>query len=462
MLVIIRYPLFKIPDRLVSTFLVTLLLSWSYSGFSSDVEAFWQTEVQTIYAAEAEVTFQHGFGVTVELSGDFAFVSSAGEARVYIYSKNINGIWELLKFIEPFGNLGTTSKGALRYSWHIESDGDTLLVSAQGFRDSSINAGSGAIYVYQRDLGGPNNWGGNKLLLPSDAVNFDGAIAIDTDTIVVGTGGGAYVYSRDLGGANNWGEQKKIEHPDPQPSALFGRRVDISGTRIVVSDIGYNDGTILNAGSVFLFEKDEGGLNNWGNTHQFLAPTNIPQNMFGKQISIDQDIVVVVARNTDEKGAVYLFEAMPSEPVAWELKAVLNSNHPEFPRSLFLTVIEFEAGSLILIARPRLIDEPTQVIGYTFVDDDESRFEKNTQYLNCIDLPQSMDEGYSLSLENGALMVGQAFLNNTTIFGVTPGARVNGAVRFYDTPDQKNLCLNKQPMCFLIKSARGGSSSICL
>ena len=83
-----------------------------------------------------------------------------------------------------------------------------------------------------------------KKLLASpvrDHNRFGGSVAISGDTAVVGarragpgTGDTAYVYARDQGGVDNWGEVTKLTASDAQPADSFGNSLALSGDTAVV------------------------------------------------------------------------------------------------------------------------------------------------------------------------------------------------------------------------------------
>ena len=79
--------------------------------------------------------------------------------------------------------------------------------------------------------------------------------------------GAVYVFQRNLGGANNWGEAVKLL-PDELRAGLaydFGTAVAISGDTIAVGAIGDDDAEV-NAGAVYVFSRNEGGTDAWGRT----------------------------------------------------------------------------------------------------------------------------------------------------------------------------------------------------
>ncbi|MCH8066317.1 MAG: hypothetical protein IIC90_10925, partial [Chloroflexi bacterium] len=121
----------------------------------------------------------------------------------------------------------------------VAISGDTAVVGAYVEDAAALNAG--AAYVFQRNDGGADNWGEVKKLIASDIQagdSFGYSIAVSGDTAVVGaiqedTGGflagAVYVFQRDEGGADNWGEVKKLTASDAQANVQFGVSVAVSG-----------------------------------------------------------------------------------------------------------------------------------------------------------------------------------------------------------------------------------------
>ncbi len=113
----------------------------------------------------------------------------------------------------------------------VAISGDTALVGANEEDGGPGDPASlvGAAYVFGRNQGGMNNWGEVAKLTASDAQagdQFGNSVAISGDTALVTrlTGGGAaYVFDRNQGGINNWGEVKKLTASDAQAGDQFGR-----------------------------------------------------------------------------------------------------------------------------------------------------------------------------------------------------------------------------------------------
>ena len=166
------------------------------------------------------------FGESVAVSGDTVIVGSYGQL-VAIYERNASGAYILDTVLPPGPELLFGSAVGL--------DADTLAVGA-----GSAGAGPGSVYVFERDLGGPGNWGTAAVVTSSSPVvadNFGTSLALDGDRLAVGSlswpGTGVHVFERNAGGANAWGLLSEIR--DPAAPSGFGRQLDLSGDTLIVS-----------------------------------------------------------------------------------------------------------------------------------------------------------------------------------------------------------------------------------
>jgi hypothetical protein len=284
------------------------------------------------------------FGSDVALSGD-TIVVGAKEAA-YIFKKNQGGTdnWGEVKKL-----LASDAAADDRFGDNVTISGNTVVISAY-FEDHDTNgvAGDeldvGAAYIFQRNLGGTNNWGQRKKLVASDhtASDWFGCdLSMSGTTLIVGACGeshdtngisgdefrvgAAYLFEQNQGGTNTFGQVKKLIANDGSVSDQLGFSVAISGTTVVVS--AYSDdrnvdgvtGDELNVGSAYIFQKDQGGVSNWGQVKKIVANDGSTWDLFGHAVSISGNSVVVGAyleahdtnnNGSDETrvGAAYLFQ----------------------------------------------------------------------------------------------------------------------------------------------------------
>ena len=190
-------------------------------------------------------------------------------------------------------------------------------------QEDAAGSDAGAAYVFVRSQGGADNWGEVKKLNASDAQAddfFGNSVSVSGDIAVVGGqgedsggsfAGAAYVFSRNLGGAENWGEVKKLVASDAAADDIFGITVAVDGdVAIVGADREDSGGT--NTGAAYLFSRDEGGADNWGELIKLTASDAQDQDEFGNAVALNGDAAVVGASNVDngggfQAGAAYVF-----------------------------------------------------------------------------------------------------------------------------------------------------------
>ena len=202
------------------------------------------------------------------------------------------------------------------FGWRVALSGDTIIVGAIGEDDNG--SGAGAAYIFQQDQGGAENWGQVKVTA-SDADSFDRfgqSVALSGDTISVGAAegqaGAAYVFQRNLGGADNWGEVKKLIASDAEPGDQFGYSVAIGFETAVIGANGEDAGGNA-AGAAYIYERNQGGTDNWGEVKKLTASDAEANDDFGISAAVSGDVVLVGADGKDipggnAAGAAYYFQ----------------------------------------------------------------------------------------------------------------------------------------------------------
>jgi hypothetical protein len=116
--------------------------------------------------------------------------------------------------------------------------GDIAVVGAPQRYEPSFY--EGATYVFGRNVRGANNWGLlKKLSTPTNnwSRQLGADLAIDGQTIAVGaptdfSNGAVYLFDRDIGGTNNWGYSKTVAI-NTGLNSLFGDDVATSGNTLI-------------------------------------------------------------------------------------------------------------------------------------------------------------------------------------------------------------------------------------
>ncbi len=322
---------------------------------------------ETKPALDSSVDAFENFGSTVAVAGNIMVVGSlddydadgdgtieTGAGSAYIYLRSAQGTWNLLKQLKP-----SDARALGQFGLAVAISGNTLVIGA---------GGANAAYIFQKDQGGLNNWGEVKKLVASDDTQtdrFGDSVAISGNTVVVGAPfeshdvdgndtddllvGAAYIFFKDKGGTNNWGEVKKLVASDAQINPgqvgeLFGNSVAISGTTVVVGavfDLRDTDGNgteEFDVGAAYLFQKDQGGVNTWGEVKKLVASDGSQADRFGQSLAIAGTTVVVgapaerhdadgIAGDELAVGAGYIFEKDQGGTNTWgEVKKLVASD----------------------------------------------------------------------------------------------------------------------------------------
>ncbi len=303
------------------------------------------------------IPVEGGFGEAVAIDGNLMVVGAPFEPRdtlrgvgaAYVYQRSETGEWQFLNQLAAPGNVNG------EFGTSVAIRGDTIFIgSPRAFIPPPLTPCAveecrhGAVYVFERDEGGANNFGLVTTLGASDPFDNDGfgfSVAISGDTLVVGAGskavdlnkdgatdcettntecsvGEAYIFQKDQGGTNTWREVKKLFASDAAKEDNFGIAVSISGDTVVIGAFGKNydtngDGTVdcdgnfngpdCRVGAAYIFQKDQGGVDNWGEVKKFLARDGLSRDFFGGSVAISNDLVAVGFYAKDEAPA-YLFQ----------------------------------------------------------------------------------------------------------------------------------------------------------
>ncbi|MBN1868544.1 FG-GAP repeat protein [Candidatus Sumerlaeota bacterium] len=307
-------------------------------------------EVKKITASDGSSGDYFGFSTAV--CGDIAVVgaclddpsslNNAGSAYVFYRNQGGANNWGQVR------KLVASDAATTDYFGHgVSIDGDTIMIGARG--DDSM---AGSAYIFQRNQGGADNWGQVKKIVASDRAAdawFGSYVALDGDTAIVsayrddsnGTDSGSvYIFSRNQGGANNWGEVAKLTALDIAAGDLFGRSVAICGDTVIAGSMWHDDDGTTNTGAAYIYRRNEGGADNWGQVTNLVAPDSAEEDYFGASVAIDSNVAVVTASWDDDHGAdsgsAYVFELdfdpPTPDPMTWSIPPVGGS-----PTSITMT-----------------------------------------------------------------------------------------------------------------------------
>ncbi|MFK7818819.1 MAG: Ig-like domain-containing protein [Planctomycetaceae bacterium] len=209
------------------------------------------------------------FGTSVAIQGRRIVVGShrdAGAATLsgvaYVFEQNADGEWvEVAKLADP------TGRKKDRFGSDVALEGDTIAVAAH--LDDNLGTDSGSVFVFDRNAA-TGEWELVKRIKADDASRkseFGSSISLSNHTLAVGAikddqgavdAGAAYVFTRDEGGLDNWGQVNKLLAPQPARKDSFGFDISISeaSSTLAVGTPLDSVGRQADAGAVFVFEND--------------------------------------------------------------------------------------------------------------------------------------------------------------------------------------------------------------
>ncbi len=88
----------------------------------------------------------------------------------------------------------------------------------------------------------------------------------------------------------------KLTASEADIEARFGRSVAVSGDTAIVGAVSDDfGGSLSSAGAAYVFQRNEGGSNNWGEVKKITASDVASYDFFGSNVAIDGVTVTVAA-----------------------------------------------------------------------------------------------------------------------------------------------------------------------
>ena len=214
------------------------------------------TETQELMVDEA-----WWLGTQVAASGDVIAAGTRAGAEIHVFQDGGGGFNLVDTLTDPENNPTNW------FGWILDVSGDALVATASSSNVAATNAGAAWVF---RDQGG--QWVLEQQLTASNPEaneQFGISVAIDGDLIVVGAlhsdgvkpdSGSAYVFRR-VGGT--WIEEAELKASDERTRKNYAGTVDVHGDVIVVGS-PRNDEAGSNAGAAYVYDRNEGGPDNWG------------------------------------------------------------------------------------------------------------------------------------------------------------------------------------------------------
>jgi VCBS repeat-containing protein len=334
-LIFVPTPASRVTELAAETTTFTITVN---DGFGAPVQDA-NTSVTTAHEFRSKLVAPDGvpddlFGTAVAVDRDTVVVGAAaatfsgvrtGVAYVFERDSARFDSWRMVRKLTPMGTF-SVGVGGPTYGQAVAVHGDTIAVGAPTDRLGSVVPG--AVYLYGRNVGGANNWGLVKRVVPDDVSSgqqYGGSLALAGDTLIVGSpqdddrganSGSIYVLGRNQGGAEAWGLVTKVLAPDGNNGDRFGGSVGLAGDTLVTGANG-DDGI----GSAYVFERNLGGTSAWGMARKLVPGDGAAQDQFGSAVAVFGDVIAVGSPLDDDlgssTGSTYLFSRHVGGAQAW-------------------------------------------------------------------------------------------------------------------------------------------------
>eukprot|EP00985_Skeletonema_marinoi_P006673 scaffold2901_cov99-Skeletonema_marinoi.AAC.2 len=222
------------------------------------------------------------------LSGNYAALgdpNAAGLGTVYMYERDLAGVWSDVWNITPF----TLNVLEAKFGSAIALYADKMVVGAPG----DVNEGgvsTGSVYVYGRADAG--NWIEEaKLYQTIPTGNFGSAVAMQGDTLVVADAafpGTLYVYQYDST-ANSWEQPIGGTLSSVDCRSTFGTNVGVTDGGGILVECPKD---IENTGVVYYYTPSSDG-SGYELSQKITAFNDLPLPVLGEKIVVDKDRLLV-------------------------------------------------------------------------------------------------------------------------------------------------------------------------
>lgn len=300
------------------------------------------------------------FGYAVAIAGDTVVVGATIEdstalnsGAAFVFTRT--GTTWTQQAVLKAGNAVANGQ----FGWSVAISGNTVVVGTPW--EDTTAADSGAAYVFVRS---GTVWNQQAMLKASNADPGDGfgaAVAISTDTVVVGApqeasagqnqsdnsagqAGAAYVFTRS---GTAWSQQAYLKASNVERGDSFGWSVAVSGDSIAVgapsedsSALGVNKDQLNNnavdSGAVYILTRSGGA---WSQQAYLKASNTGEDDRFGYAVAMSGNTIVTSARwegsafradqsddSLRQAGAAYVFVRSAAD---WSQEAYLKAEQPD-------------------------------------------------------------------------------------------------------------------------------------
>jgi len=233
---------------------------------------------------------------------------------------------------------------------------------------------------------------------------------VDSSNGLLDQEGSAYIFSRNQGGTNQWGQVKKLVEPDPEDYDDFGVSVAVDGGTVVVGASLHSPGGATSAGAAYVFSANQGGTNQWGMVKELSAADGAAFDFYGFSVSLSGGVIAVGAYDHNNGlGAAYLYGINQGGTKQWGALAELNAGSEE----IFGIAVNLQ-GTTLAVTSSTVETEGSAYLGtvhlYTQTSGQPTQWPESAR-LTAADGAVNDSFGSALGLDaaNGVLVVGAPF-----------------------------------------------------
>lgn len=344
-------------------------------------------------------------GNSVGIDGDSAVLASSttfdeNNAGAYVFLKPASG-W---KNIHQAASLIVPKSAGDSSSVAIQ--GDTIVVGT-----SDETYGPGKAYVFVKPAGGWTDMTPTATLSTTDNATsneFGVSVGIDGNTIVIGAEGvnsytgAAYVYVKPDSGWTNMKQTAKLTASDGKADDFMGGAVAISGNTIVSGARQKSP----QGGKAYVYVEPSAGWNNMTQTAELSPSDGQASGSFGISVSNSGNTILVGAQNAGSPtGAAYVYVKPASGWANMTQTAELTAADGEV---YFGATVLINGGTAVVGAPLRSRGQNEEVGGAYVFSEPSGGWEnmEGSTVLTGSDARYFGGSGYSLSLSGSSLLVG--------------------------------------------------------
>lgn len=360
--------------------------------------------LETEKIVPADLGAQDQFGGAIAVQGDLVVVGASHQddathgvntGAVYVYRDNGSTLVFEQKLLAS--NIGA----GVQFGLDVAVDGDTIVVGS--FSGAALF--TGAAYVFEYD---GTSWSETQMLVGTGTGVYDAfsvGLGLDGDWLAIGASskdeafsnsGAVYMYWHD---GTSWNEVQKLTPADAGQDDYFGL-LDLDGNALAVSAVEHEDGTADNTGALFVF-RESGGV--WIEEQKLTASNAQDMDSLGRSISIDGDMIVAGALTDTtaiNAGSAYVFEF---DGTSWS-------------ESLEIAPSDFSVGDGFALSL--MTDGANIIVGAPYVDKPNSGMNSGKAYVyswpGSTNYPGTPDDFDLRSAVNGPV-------NGVDVKTLTPG-----------------------------------------